>query len=123
MSFASAEEDEEQLPGTSYEMPPTYSKTPSTNPWAKDRNDSRLGSDRTDSALDWASPVTVTNNVDAPLRPNRRMDEESAMESDGRATQSPRARSQLSNISKSKWVHPFLKNFRSPIGTLDTLSF
>jgi len=113
-SFGSIEEDEEEIerPADAYALPPTYSRNPQPNPW---RNDSRLESNRGGSSLDWSSPMTVTNNIDAPLRPNRRFDEEAVMESDGRNTRSPRAMSQFSNISKSKWVHPFVKNFRSPI--------
>lgn len=121
MSFGSVEEDEEEIerPANAYALPPTYSKNPQPNPW---RNESRGESNRGNSSLDWSSPMTVTNNIDAPLRPNRRFDEEAAVEGNGRNAHSPRAMSQFSNISKSKWVHPFLKNFRSPIGTFNLAS-
>jgi len=118
LSFASADEDEEDIANNTYEMPPTYSKNPNPNPWTHVRNQSSLsGTDRGESAMDWSSPITVGTSGDAPLRPNRRVDydEEANAESDGRTVESPGRRSQMSNLSKSKWVHPFLKNFRTPI--------
>lgn len=123
LSFASEDEDEyeEDIAHNSYEMPPTYSRNANPSSWTHIRNESSMGgTERGGSAMDWSSPITVGTSGDVPLRPNRRVeyDEEANAESNGRAAESPGRRSQLSNLSKSKWVHPFLKNFRSPIGEL-----
>jgi hypothetical protein len=105
MSFSAADRDDYEEDVTNmYEEPPVYSQyKPAPHPVVQ------ASSENAHTQVGCAPSISDAHS-EVPLRPNRRADEEATIQSDGR-------RSSGSPTSK-KWVHPFVKSFRSPIDLL-----